>query len=69
MFCIPKSFNTNISHQLFDDKQKITFVNTQHENTNSKGDLVLRFKVRFLVFKTKFESKIYINTALMVDKD
>ena len=28
-------FNTNILHQLFD--YKITFVNSQHENTNSKG--------------------------------
>ena len=27
-FCIPESFNTNISHQLFD--YKITFVNSQH---------------------------------------
>ena len=37
IFCIPESFNTNISHPLFD--YKITFVNYQHENTNSKGDL------------------------------
>ena len=27
-FCIPESFNTNISHQLFD--YTITFVNPQH---------------------------------------
>ena len=27
-FCIPESFNTNISHQLFD--YLITFVNKQH---------------------------------------
>ena len=27
-FCIPESFNTNISHQLFD--YTITFVNSQH---------------------------------------
>ena len=39
-FCIPESFNTNISHQLFD--YTITFVNTQHYNTNSKGDFVLK---------------------------
>ena len=38
--CIPESFNKNISHQLFDDK--ITFVNSQHEYTNSKGDFVLK---------------------------
>ena len=36
--CIPESFNTNISHQLFD--YTITFVNSQHKKTNSKGDFV-----------------------------
>ena len=41
--CIPENFNTNISHQLFD--YTITFVNSQHWNTNSKGDFVL--KTRF----------------------
>ena len=34
------SFNTSISHQLFDNK--ITLVNSQRENTNSKGDFVLK---------------------------
>ena len=38
--CIPESFNTNISHQLFD--YKLTFENSQRENTNSKGDFVLK---------------------------
>ena len=38
--CIPESFNTNISHQRFD--YKVTFVNSQLENTNSKGDFVLK---------------------------
>ena len=37
-FCKLESFNINISHQLFD--YKITFVNSQRENTNSKGDFV-----------------------------
>ena len=37
--CIPERFNTNISQQFFD--YKITFVNSQRENTNSKGDFVL----------------------------
>ena len=37
--CIPESFNTNISQQFF--YYKITFVNSQRENTNSKGDFVL----------------------------
>ena len=43
IFCIPESFNTNISHQIFD--YTITFLNKQHLNTNSKGDFVL--KIRF----------------------
>ena len=33
-FCKPETFNTNISHRLFD--YIITFVNSQHLNTNSK---------------------------------
>ena len=38
---IPESFNSNkISHQLFD--YRITFVNSQHQKTNSKGDFVLK---------------------------
>ena len=48
-FCIPDIFNTKIVHQLFD--YKITFVNSQHENTNlnlvilySKIGLDIRFK-------------------------
>ena len=43
---IAESFNTNISHQIFD--YKITFVNSELENTNSKGDFVL--KKRFEMF-------------------
>ena len=39
-FCIPESFNTNISHQLFD--YIITFVISQHYDLNSKGDFVLK---------------------------
>ena len=31
----------NISHQFFN--YKIVFVNSLHENANSKGDFVLRF--------------------------
>ena len=37
IYCIPERFNINISHQLLD--YKIVFVNSQNENTNSKGDL------------------------------
>ena len=40
MFWTPESFNTSISHQPFD--YKITTVNSQRENTNSKGGLVLK---------------------------
>ena len=39
-FCIPESFNTNILHHLFNTK--ITPVDLQRENTNSKGDFVLK---------------------------
>ena len=36
---IPESFNfKNISHKLFD--YKITFLNSQNQNTNEKGDFV-----------------------------
>ena len=34
--CIPESFDTNISHKLFD--YIITFVNSQQSNTTSKDD-------------------------------
>ena len=46
--CIPESFNTNISHQLFDPI--LTFVNSQHSNTYSKGNLV---------HKTSFKDFLY----------
>ena len=48
-FFIPESFHSNITHQLFD--YILTFVNSQRENTNSKGDFVLKcyflLKMRF----------------------
>ena len=61
-FCLPESFNMNISHQLLD--YKIAFVNSQHEYTNSKGEFVLenRFKMfilKYLEYKNKSESKMY----------
>ena len=51
-----RSFNTNISHQSFD--YTITFMNSPHYNTNSKGDFVLEtgLNVRFLDF---LYTKIY----------
>ena len=45
-FCIPESFNTNISHQLFG--YTVTFVNQQHQDTNSKGDFVLKNRFKTL---------------------
>ena len=44
---LPESFNTNISHQLFD--YTIIFLNSQNKNTNSKGDFVHKtgFKLSF----------------------
>ena len=38
--CIPESFNTNISHQLFN--YKITFMNSRNKNPNSKDAFVLK---------------------------
>ena len=38
--CIPGSFNTNISHHLFD--KKITFMNSQRKNKNTKEYFVLK---------------------------
>ena len=38
--CIPESYNMKISYQLFDFK--VTFVNSQHKNTNSEGEFVLK---------------------------
>ena len=40
VICIPESFNSSISHQLFD--YTITFVNSQHLNINSNGGFVLK---------------------------
>ena len=36
--CMPESFDMNILHQLFN--YKITFIYSQLENTNPKGDFV-----------------------------
>ena len=41
--CILECYFTNISHKLFG--HKITFVNSQHNNTNSKGDFLLKNRV------------------------
>ena len=48
-FCIPKSFNKKISHQLFD--YTITFANSKHYNKNSKGDFVLKNRFETFVLK------------------
>ena len=51
--CTPESYNKDISYQLFD--YKITSVNSQCENTNSKGDFVLKKRFEMFILKiTKF---------------
>ena len=48
VICIPDSFNTNISQQLFD--YTIIFVNSQRLNSTSKGDFVLKNQFCFKDF-------------------
>ena len=57
--CIQESFNTYISHQLFD--YKITFVNSQPENIDSKGDFVKTS----LEYKNKPDSYLVLRIQLM----
>ena len=57
-FFILESFNTNNLHQLFD--YEITFVNSRQENTNSKGDFVLKSRVQTLVLKISGIQKILL---------
>ena len=59
MYFIPESFNTNISHQLFDFK--ITFVNSKLENINSIGNFVL--KIQFKTFALKISGIKIINLS------
>jgi hypothetical protein len=59
--CIPESFNTNISHQLFD--YTITFENSQHYNKNSKGDFVLQKPV----LNARFEDLWYTINIFYLD--
>ena len=49
LFCITESLNMNISHQLFE--YKITFAHSQLENTNSKGDFVVKYWFETFVLK------------------
>ena len=57
-----------MSHQLFDCK--VTFVNSQRENTNSKGNFVIKNRFETVVLKisgiqNKSESKkIYYNSKM-----
>ena len=48
-FVFQKFFNMNISHQHFD--YKIAFVNSQHKNTNFKGDFFLKNRFEMYVLK------------------
>ena len=46
--CIPDGSNTkNFIHRLFE--YTITFVNSQHENGNSTGDIVLKNRIETFV--------------------
>ena len=47
--CLPEIFNTNVSQQFF--LCKITTMNLQHQNTNSKGDFVLKNRFETFIFK------------------
>ena len=56
--CMPESFNRNVFIYY-----KITFVISQHENTNLNGDFVLKnmvetFVLNFLVYKNKSDSDL-----------
>ena len=62
--CIPESFNTNISHKLFD--YTITFVNSQPQDTNSKGDYVLKKLVLNVCYKDFWYTKIYIKHFVLL---
>ena len=69
LYCILESFNTNISHQLF--YYKINFVISQDENTNSKGDFVLKnrfetFVLNITGIQKKSELKIYVSDSDLV---
>ena len=60
--CSPKIFNSNISYNLF--YYEITFINSQHNTTNSKGDFVhkkgfRRSFERFMLYKNKSDSEWY----------
>ena len=64
LYCIPEIFNTNISHQFFNYKK--TCVNSEHVNTNSKGDfcalkpsVIYNIFKRFLVYKKMRVKNIY----------
>jgi hypothetical protein len=54
-FSLPESFNKNISYQLFD--YKITFVNSQRENTNLKGNFVIKNSVETFLLKISGKQK------------
>ena len=44
---IPESFDTNITHQLFDYKRIL--VNSQRENTNSKSDTKINMSQKYIL--------------------
>ena len=56
---MPESFNTNISHQLFD--YKITSVNSQHYTTQLKKVILYSKLVLKVRFKDFWYTKINLN--------
>ena len=57
-FYVQESFNTNILHQVFDNT--ITFENSQHKNTHSKDDFVLKNRVEKRVKISGIQKKTQI---------
>ena len=51
MFVYQKALIQTFHTSLFDNKIKITFVNLQRKNTNSKSDFVLKKQFETFVFK------------------
>ena len=57
-YCIPERFNTNILHQLFDNK--LTFENSQREKTNLKGYFVLKNRFETFILKISGIQKLIL---------
>ena len=62
--CIPESFNTNISHQLFD--YIITCKFTALEHKFKRGFLTQKLVLKFLVYKNKSDTGMVWRIQLKV---